>query len=123
VTLGVLTTVDLEAFEIGCLHYGMAAELHHEITHVVDQETGKTTRRTTAQYVTELTLGDVNGVPVMKPQIYERLAVVYAMRSLHASALKVLGDFGLTPAARSRLDLAPPEPGEVDPVERMMNDS
>jgi len=118
VTLGVLTTADLEAFEIGCLHYGMAAELHHDITHVVDPDTGKGRRRTLAEYVNELQAPHlVDGVLVQKANVYEKLAVLYAMRALHSSALKVFTDFGLTPSARSRLDLPSPE----SPVKRMMN--
>jgi len=122
VPLGVLTTVDLEAFEIACLHYGMAAELKDDITHVVDRETGKVRRRTLDQYVNEPSAPEmVDGVLVQKTNVYEKLAVLYAMKSMHSSALKVFGDFGLTPSARSRLDL-PSQPKPIESsVKRMMN--
>lgn len=123
VTLGVLTTADVEAFEIACLHYGIAAELLDEVTHVTDLETGKRKRRTSAEYVTELHLEQVNGVDVMKASIFERIAVLDRIRAEHGFSMRIFADFGLTPVARSRLDLGPAEKIEPSAIKRMMNDA
>lgn len=118
VRVGILTSTDLEAFEAACLHWGVAAEIYEQITQVTDPKTKTKRRRTVGQYLTERPKGKNKG-----PMFFERVALVDRIRAEHAAAMKILTEYGFTPAARSRLDIMPPEKPEESAIRRMLSGS
>lgn len=89
--LGLMTTVDLRALELLCVSY--------------DQ------MRTCQEKVDEL------GMVVYTPQGYPMTNPWFTnMAKLQAEVAKMLREFGLTPASRSRVQAVKPEAEEDDPV-------
>jgi len=129
VPLGLLTKVDVYLFEKACRYHGHAAELEHAITHVKD-ESGKARKQTMSEYFHETyPLVDAMGHPVLvegKPVLLTRvsrarLGLARLMKELDQVSDRLLADFGFTPAARSRLDIAPADKPAESPIKRMMN--
>ena len=109
---GVLSHVDLFAFEMCCAQYGIAKELEHRITHwpIVDAETGEVIR------IKKQSLADyLHGRNSQTQPEYT------AMRQAVAQFKAYLEQFGLTPASRNRIDLPKGGEDKEDPMEALIN--
>jgi len=108
----VLTEVDLYALEACCTQYGLYRELHDAIYHVEEavEVDGKTVvrrrRRTLAEYL--------NG------RNSQTMPEYIQMKGAFAQLRQYLTEFGLTPAARNRIDI-PETPDEKDRMEELLN--
>lgn len=107
---GLLTVVDMPAFEMCCFNYGLFRELAEVVyRREEDPKTGKTRRRTLAEYM-------VGQNSQTMPEYTNMVKAFNTYKSF-------LVEFGLSPAARSRINL-PELPGEdEDPVKRMWNEA
>jgi P27 family predicted phage terminase small subunit len=106
----VLTVVDLPALEVCCLNYGLFKELHRAIhKKIEDPVTGKLRKRTLAEY--------------MQGKSSQTMPEYVQMARAFTTFKSYLTEFGLTPSSRARLDIPEAEPEEVDPIERMWNES
>jgi P27 family predicted phage terminase small subunit len=107
VNTGVLTTVDLPAFELCCEAYDQYRESRDSVyAFIVDDETGKRRRRTLAEY--------------MDGRNSQTMPEYAAMKQAFVTFKSYLVEFGLTPASRNRIDLKEKVP-EVDPMEALVN--
>lgn len=107
---GLLTVVDIPALEVCCYNYGMYVDLSKSIRRMVDREDGTRKRQTIAEYL--------NG---KNSQITPELTAMFKLFNIFKSYLI---EFGLTPAARAKIDLPEPKPKEpgADTVEKLWNE-
>lgn len=103
---GVLTVVDLPAWEACCQQYGLYRELLDAITHVRTDD-GKRVRRSVAAY-----LAGRNS---------QTIPEYTAMRQAFSQFKTYLEQFGLTPASRNRVDIPRGGKQEEDPMEAILN--
>lgn len=104
---GVLSEVDLPAWEVCCQQYGIYRELLDAITHFRDRES-KRHRCSIADY-----LAGRNS---------QTMPEYTAMRQAFATMNAYLQQFGLTPASRNRIDLKGGKK-EEDPMEALLNEA
>jgi P27 family predicted phage terminase small subunit len=116
VASGVMTAVDLPAFALLCVRYGLGMELHDAVTtgKDIDPKTGKikTLRIPLASY--------------LRNKNSQTIPEYNAMRNELAAAKQLMIEFGLTPASRNRFGV--PErsagPSESDRIMlRVLNDA
>lgn len=109
---GVLSDLDLLAFEACCIQYGIAKELEYRITHwpVIDRETGEVVR------IQKQSLADY-----LYGRNSQTMPEFTAMRQAWAQFKAYLEQFGLSPASRSRIDLSKGGEDKQDPMEALLN--
>ena len=106
---GLLTVVDVPALEICCMNYGLYRELWDTVHCMIeDSFTGKRRRQTLAEY--------------MDGRNSQTMPEYTNMQKAFATFKSYLIEFGLTPAARSRVDLPEKAEEPQDPVEGMWNE-
>lgn len=105
---GVLTEIDLPAFEACCMQYGLYRELLDAITHYTDDR-GKRHKQTVAEY--------------LAPRNSQTMPEYASMRQAFSTFNVYLQQFGLTPASRNRIDLGKGGEKEVDPMEELLNEA
>ena len=106
---GLLTVVDIPAFEMCCFNYGLYRELADEVCRKeTDPVTGKPRRRTLAEYMTGKNSQTM-------PEYTSMIKAFNTYKSF-------LAEFGLSPASRSRIDLPEVADEGDDPVKRMWNE-
>jgi P27 family predicted phage terminase small subunit len=106
---GILTVLDLPALEVCCEAYGQFREAQEIVFKViVDPETRKRRRQTLTEY--------------MKGRSSHSAPEYTAMNKLYQTFRLYLTEFGLTPAARSKLDLPATGSKAEDPMERLWNE-
>ncbi len=103
---GLLTSLDMFSLEILCAAYGEYRQAHEAIFRPMDQETGKRTERTIEQYLRGRNAHTAPEITVMKAAFSQYKAM--------------LAEFGLGPASRNRIDVAPRKPEEEDPMIRIL---
>ena len=105
----ILTVLDMAALEVCCLNYGIYMEFY-EIIHckIEDPVTGKTRKRTMAEYVL------AKDGKIMREHIQ--------MNAAFAIFKNYLGDFGLTPSTRAKLDIPERKPKKGDPIADMLGE-
>lgn len=107
---GVLSSVDLFAFEALCVQYGIYRELHHAITHwtIYDDDGNpvRTVKQSVAQY--------------MRGRNSQTMPEYTAMRQAFAQFKTYLEQFGLTPVSRNRIEVQGGSKDE-DPMEAILN--
>ncbi|MFW5777375.1 MAG: phage terminase small subunit P27 family [Spirochaetota bacterium] len=109
---GVLSHVDVFAFEMCCTQYGIAKELEYRITHwpVIDRETGEVIR------VRKQSIADY-----LRGRNSQTMPEYAAMRQAVAQFKALVEQFGLTPASRNRIDLPKGGENQEDPMEALIN--
>lgn len=107
VETGLLTVVDLPALEMTCDIYGQYRDLHDAIYKPIDPETGKSSKRSLAEY-----MAGANS---------QTIPEYTAMRNLLTAYKSYLAEFGLTPVSRNRVNIPKPERAE-DPMEALLNE-
>jgi P27 family predicted phage terminase small subunit len=111
---GILTVVDLPALEVLCYNYGLYRDLHEAIFRPKsppDPITGRVTkgRRTLAQY--------------MEGRNSQTMPEYVQMTKAFATVKAYQIEFGLTPSARSKIEIREPESENTDPLEQMFNEA
>jgi P27 family predicted phage terminase small subunit len=103
-----LSVLDIEAFEIFCVAYDQYRQAYEAMHHVYDPDTGKPLRkRTTAEYLATHDFQTMIELSVMN----RALPFIRAM----------MQEFGMTPAARNKIDLRNGEELPADPMEALLN--
>lgn len=118
VRIGLLTVIDLEAFETACLHWGIAGDLLNVVLGPINAKTGKRLR-TVEQYMKPPARKKGAG----RDATFTKIALIDRIRAEKAAATKMLAHFGMTPEHRSKLDLAPEEKEKPSVIARMMNET
>lgn len=103
----ILTLVDLPAFELACMSYGLYRAAHDAVFRPIDETTNRRRQRDLDEY-----LSGKNSQTIPEYQ---------AMKSSLQQYRALMSDFGLSPSSRNRLDV-PEEPDELDPMERLINE-
>jgi P27 family predicted phage terminase small subunit len=106
---GILTVVDLPALEACCEAYGQYRLAFEAVFRPVDPETGKKGKRTLARY--------------MKGRNSQTMPEYTAMNKAWATFKSFLTEFGLTPASRTKLEIAEPKGKGEDPMEKLWNEA
>lgn len=109
---GVLTQVDLLAFEACCIQFGIAKELEYRMTHwpVIDPETGETVR------IRKQSIADY-----LRGRNSQTMPEYTAMRQAYAQFKTLAEQFGITPASRNRIDLPKGREDRTDPMEELLH--
>jgi len=103
-----LTVVDLEALEALCSAYALFKEARQAIYRYRDAD-GKWRHRTAGEY-----LAGRNS---------QTIPELGAMRQALALMKSYMVEFGLTPAARGKIELPAREPKDEDPMEKLWNEA
>ena len=107
---GLLTVVDLPAFEMCCFTYGLYREAAEVVfKHITDPNTGRRRRQTFEEY--------------MAGRNSQTMPEYTSLKQAFTAYRGFLSEFGLSPGTRSRIDLPERESDEGDPIERMWNES
>lgn len=104
---GLLTSIDFTSLELVCGAYGTWREMLEAIYHYTDED-GKRHRRTMAQYLVG-----------RNSQTAPELAAMHKAEQLYKS---LIAEFGLSPAARGRINVPKPA-AEKDPMEALLNEA
>lgn len=110
---GLLTVLDTTTLEVLCVNYGIYRELHDAIHRPpeLDEEgnpTGRRRKRTLAEY--------------MAGRNSQTMPEYTAMTKAFQTYKSLMAEFGLSPAARGRINVPKPAKQE-DPMERLLNEA
>ena len=114
IAMKVVTAVDLIALEACCTQYGLYRELQDAIYHI-DEEVeldGKRTIRRRKRSLAEYMAGRNS----------QTMPEYVQMKGAFALLRQYLSEFGLTPAARNRIDVMTPNDDTEDPMERLLGE-
>jgi P27 family predicted phage terminase small subunit len=106
---GILTVIDSLAMEVCCEAYGQYRLAYEAVFRPVDPETGKRMKQTLAEY--------------MKDRNSQTMPEYTAMTKAWGTFKSYLIEFGMTPAARTKLDITDKKGEETDPMERLFHEA
>ena len=110
---GLLTEVDLQTFEICCFNYGLYRAAADSVFCMIDNpnKPGSRRRRKLAEY--------------LEGRNSQTMPEYSAMTKAFATFKSYLVEFGLSPAARSRIDLGEldDDDEEIEAMKRLLNES
>lgn len=106
---GILTVIDNLALEVCCEAYGQYRLAYEAVFRPVDPKTGKRGKRTFAEY--------------MRGRNSQTMPEYTSMKRAWATFKGYLTEFGLTPASRTKLEIAEPKGKGEDPMEKLWNEA
>lgn len=121
----VLTEVDVEGLQLACEAYGEYEEAKQAIYKPVNPLTGKRCRRTMEQYLSGLDpwidVAELEPLEFSKLRRNSQTAMeMIVMRGARQAFKSLVGEYGLTPVSRNRIDVGE-RSEKVDPMEEIIN--